>query len=86
MMIYSLTHLSDDALLRDLAALVVRDRTTTAALLAHIAELRARKLYVPAGYPSTRAYCVGKLGLSDDAAQKRIQAARAAREFPQIFT
>jgi hypothetical protein len=31
------------------------------------------------------AYCLGALHLSDDAAYKRIQAARAARRFPAIF-
>src|SRR6266545_7285934 len=45
---YTLTHLSDTALLRDLAALVARDRLTIAALLAHLAEVDARRLYVPA--------------------------------------
>ena len=30
-------------------------------------------------------YCVGELRLSEDAAYKRIQAAKAAREFPAIF-
>src|SRR5438552_3269992 len=48
---YSLDHLSDDALLRDLSALVTRERTTTAELLAHVAEVDARRLYLPAGYP-----------------------------------
>ena len=54
---YSLSHLSDQALLRDLAVLIARDRTTTAALLAHIAEVDARKLYLPAAYPSMFALC-----------------------------
>lgn len=85
MQIYSLTHVSDTALLRDLAELVVRDRVTTATLLAHIAEVDARRLYVPAGYSSMHAYCVDELGLSEDAASKRIQAARAARQFPVLF-
>ena len=48
---YSLSHLSDQALLRDLAALVTRDRATTADLLAHLAEVDARKLYLPAAHP-----------------------------------
>lgn len=82
---YSLTHLRDDVLLRDLAALVARDRCTTAALLAHIAEVDTRRLYVPAGYPSMFAYCVDELRLSEDAASKRIQAARAARQFPPLL-
>ncbi|MEK7824716.1 MAG: hypothetical protein AAB290_06725 [Candidatus Eisenbacteria bacterium] len=82
---YSLSHLSDRVLLRDLAALVAQDRTTTAALLAHIAEVDARRLYLPAAYPSMYAYCVHELRLSEDAAFKRIQAARTARRFPAIF-
>jgi len=82
---YSLSHLSDGALLRDLAALVAQDRSTTARLLAHIAECDARRLYLPAAYPSMFAYCVHELRLSEDAAYKRIQAARVARQFPGIF-
>ena len=83
---YSLTHVSDAALLRDLAALVVRDRLTTAEILAHIAEVDARRLYAPAGYSSMHAYCVGELRLSEDGAFKRIQAARVAQRFPEIFS
>ncbi len=82
---YALSHLPDDSLLRSLAALVARDRSLTADLLAHIAEVDARKLYLPAAYPSMFAYCVGELRLSEDAAGRRIQAARAARRFPEIF-
>lgn len=82
---YLLTHLGDDVLLRGLAALVAQDRTTTANLLAHMAEVDARRLYAPAGYSSMHAYCVGRLGLSDDAAWKRLQVAKKARGFPQIY-
>lgn len=82
---YKLTHLGDAALLRALASLVAQDRVTTAALLAHIAEVDARGLYLPRGYASMHAYCVEALHLSDDAAYKRIQAARAARRFPALF-
>jgi len=82
---YSLTHVADQVLLRDLAALVARDRTTTAAMLAHIAEVDDRKLYLPAAHPSMFAYCVNELGLCEQAAFKRIRAARTARRFPEIF-
>src|SRR4249920_336543 len=82
---YSLTHLADHVLLRDLSLLVTQDRQTTAAMLAHLAEVDARRLYAPAGYPSMYTYCVGKLRLSEDAAYKRIQAARSARRFPVLF-
>src|SRR5436309_10534520 len=82
---YSLSHLSDNALLRDLAALVAHDRATTARLLAHTAEVDERRLYLPAAYPSMYAYCVGELRLCEQAAFKRIRAARTARQFPAIF-
>ena len=82
---YSLTHLADSTLLQHLAALVARDRATTAELLAHIAEVDARKLYLPEAYPSMYAYCVGELRFSEEAAFKRIHAARAARRFPAIL-
>ncbi|HEY6868078.1 MAG TPA: hypothetical protein VI792_12525 [Candidatus Eisenbacteria bacterium] len=82
---YCLSHLPDATLLRDLVALVVQDRGTTAAMLAHLAEVDARRLYLPAAYPSMYAYCVGELRLSEDATWKRLQAARAARRFPALL-
>jgi 5-methylcytosine-specific restriction endonuclease McrA len=81
---YSLTHLSDAALQRDLDSLVCRDRGTTAELVAHIAEMDRRGSYAPA-HASMHAYCIDRLHLSEDAAYKRIQAARAALEFPILF-
>src|SRR5258708_23750449 len=83
---YSLSHLSDHALLRDLAALVSQDRATTATLLAHLAEMDHRKLYRPAAYESMYAYCVGELHMSEETAFRRIRVARTARQFPAIFS
>jgi len=53
---YALSHLSDQALLAELAVLVAADRRTTAALLAHIAEVDARRLFLPAACPSMHQY------------------------------
>jgi len=82
---FSLSHLSDEALCRDLHAAVSVETAGTAMVVAHIAEFDARKLYLPAAYPSMFAYCVGELRLSEDAAYKRIQAARAARRRPGVL-
>ena len=82
---YSLSHLSDNALLSGLSSLAARDRATTAELLAHLAEVDARRLYLPAACPSMLDYCIRKLHMSDDAAFKRIRVARAARDFPAIY-
>jgi hypothetical protein len=84
-MTYSREQVSDSALLRNAAEHHKRERTALAEFLADIAEIDSRRLYVPAGYPSMFAFCMGEYGLSEDAAYKRIQAARKAREIPSIF-
>src|SRR5437016_10942082 len=68
---YTLLHLSDQDLLRDLLFLLAKDRENTAALLAHLAEVDSRGLYLSAAYPSMVAYCIEELHLSEDEAYKR---------------
>jgi len=82
---YALTHLGDAVLLRDLDSWASRERGATSAVLAHIAEADARRLYLPEGYASMFAYCTGRLHYSEEAAFKRIHAARTARRFPALF-
>ena len=79
------SRLSDQTLLQTLADLLAQDRGTTVELLACLAEVDSRKLYLPDGYPSMYAYCVEELHLCEQAAYKRILAARTARRFPAIF-
>ena len=79
---YSLSHLSDGALLSGLSSIAARDRATTAELLAHLAEVDATEALRPAAYPSMLEYCVHELRMSEDTALKRIRVARVAREFP----
>src|SRR5262245_32478522 len=80
------THLFTDLTDLDLLAATVRlahqERRATAELIASLAELDARRLYLGAGCPSLYAYCTRVLRLSEDAAFKRISAARAVRAFP----
>ncbi len=82
---YSLSQLPAQDLLRNLDALDAREHATIAELLAHLAEVDERKLYVPAGYESMYAYCVERRGYPEDVACKRITAARTARRFPRLF-
>src|SRR5262249_28283969 len=82
---YSLSHLSDDALLRDLSTLVERDHANTAEMLAHSAEVDARTLSLPLACDSMLKYCIERLYFSEEAAERRITAARKARELPVIF-
>ncbi len=81
----SLFSVPDHVLLRDLAALVARDHLTTAEMLAHLGEVDARRLYLPAACDSMHTWCVRVLHLSEDCAEKRLQAARTARKFPLLL-
>ncbi|HEY6194320.1 MAG TPA: hypothetical protein VI504_04695, partial [Candidatus Eisenbacteria bacterium] len=82
---YLLSHVSNDALLRDLATSVKQDRATTATMLAQIAEVDHRQLYRAAAFESMYLYCLHELRMSEDVAYMRIRAARAARKFPALF-
>jgi hypothetical protein len=83
---YTYCHLSDHVLVRDLKDHLSRECDAVAESLAHLAEFDARKLYLPAAYPSMYAYCVGELHLTEESAYKRIRVARTGRQFPEIFT
>src|SRR5689334_10656455 len=82
---FQLDHVADEVLLRDLPNLVSADRVTVALILAHLGEVEARELFLPAGYPSMHAYCTGELHFSEETTNKRLRVARKAREFPALF-
>lgn len=78
--------LSDRDLLAETVGVADLERRTTAELLALLAELDMRRLYLSAGYSSLFTYCTQALRFSEPAAYSRITAARAARRFPILFT
>src|SRR5438445_8698698 len=78
------SHLSDDDLVARVKSLVRCEREATASLIAYLAELDARRLYLGAGFSSLFTYCCEVLHLSEPAAYNRIEAARAGRRFPTI--
>ena len=82
---YSLKHVAGPVLLRDLAVIVAQERSTTATMLAHIAEVDERELYLPTAFPSMYLYCVHELHMSEETAFRRIRVARTARRLPAIF-
>lgn len=81
----SLRRLTDAELVARVEALATRERGTTAMLVAHLAELDTRDVYLRAGYSSLFAYCREALSLSEHEAFNRIEVARAARRFPAIL-
>src|SRR3989337_58419 len=77
--------LSDQDLLARTMQLAREERQVTALLIAHLAEVDARRLYLAEGYSSLFTYCTEVLRLSEHAAYGRIAAARAARRFPLVL-
>jgi 5-methylcytosine-specific restriction endonuclease McrA len=82
---YSLESVSKAALLRDVVTHFGRAHEATAVGIAYLAEIDSRRAYLEAAHPSLRSFCLHVLHLSEDSASKRIQAARTARRFPEIF-
>lgn len=72
-------------LLKGLAVLVRDDQALTAKLLEYIGEVDRRQLYLELAYPSMFSFCVGRCGMSESMAAKRIRAGRAACRFPCIL-
>jgi hypothetical protein len=82
---WTFTHLSPGLVLKELDTTRRCNRHGHARELALIAEVDDRRIYAEEGFPGIREFCFERLGLRPDAAAKRIQAARKAREFPVLF-
>ena len=82
---FSFDHLADQSLLQGTRSLRARDRLTTALLVARIGEIDSRRLGERMGHPSTMAWCITELRMSEDEAGRRIRAARFGRSYPELF-
>jgi hypothetical protein len=76
---------SDETLIQQVKHLAEHERHATAELIASLAELDARRLYLGRGCSSLFTYCTQVLRLSEHAAYRRIEAARAVRRFPIVL-
>ena len=81
-----LKSLSDDELLRRVLDLLAQSRRVEWVLVAHIAEVDARRLFAREAWPSMIQYCMGALHLSEGEAYRRIAAARLPRRYPVILS
>jgi len=77
--------LSNAELIAEVKNAASDERRATAALIALIAELEERQLFLGEGCGSLFVYCTRVLRLSEHAAYGRIAAARASRRFPVIL-
>jgi hypothetical protein len=82
---YSLSHLSNADLLREINGQLGTERRAVAMFVACLAEILERRLFASAGYESTYAWCRGELRLAEETACRRIRVARVARRFPVIY-
>ena len=82
---YQLKNIPDDALIKNLEALSLRESKTTLELLLQLIELEERRLHSALGFSSLFAYCREKLKYSEGAANRRIKAARCIRDYPKVY-
>ena len=82
---YRLVALGNDALVAALSRLVLREHDLLSDMLAHLAELDERRLYLELGFTSMFAFCTDSLGLCKSSAYRRIAAARVCRRYPEVF-
>jgi hypothetical protein len=83
--VHSLSCLSDSELLSATWRLARSERAATVQLLAALAEVDERRLFLGEGCSSLFTYCTRVLRLSEHAAYGRIEAARVARRFPVML-
>jgi hypothetical protein len=81
----AISALSDAELLANTRGLIGRSNQVCAALLAHLGEVEARGLHRTRACSSLYAYCIYELRLSEDAAVRRVAAARLVRRFPELL-
>jgi hypothetical protein len=80
----NLKHLTDSTLLADTKSLVRQELALLSKILWHLKEVDSRRLYSELKYGSLFDYCTKELGYSESSAQRRITAARALGQFPEI--
>jgi hypothetical protein len=79
-----LDRVSDDVVLAGLHASCVDERQVVAVVIAHLAEVDRRRLYLAQGCASMFAFCTEVLGWSEGMAFRRVRVARAVQLFPGL--
>jgi len=78
-------HLSPEEALNRLDTVDLEEKSRVAEGIALIAVIDHRRDFLAAGYSCMRDYCMSRLHMSEDQAFRRIQVARVALQFPQVF-
>ena len=80
-----LTDLTDSELVSRLSALCLEGHALTARMIVHLMEVEERRLDLRAACTSMFDFCQRKLGMSEGAAFRRINAARLVKRFPSLL-
>jgi hypothetical protein len=75
--------LTDEELVARIEAICVEGHRLTARLVVHLVEVEERRLDLKAACSSMFDYCVRRLGMTESAAYRRINAARLVKKFPR---
>lgn len=86
MIVPTLKHLSNSELFDGLEKLRGRENHTVADVVNHLSEVDERGSYREAGYSTLFSYCREKLNYSEPSAGRRVRAARALRQSPEIYS
>ncbi|MBK7586813.1 MAG: hypothetical protein IPI67_42325 [Myxococcales bacterium] len=78
------TSLSNDELLARAPLARFAERNGTAEVIAYLAEIDRRRLYLRDACSSLHTFCVERLGYSEEEAAKRIKVARLCRRLPRV--
>src|SRR5450432_3224082 len=82
---YRLGGVGNEELVAALFVLVRRENDLMSDLLAHLAELDERRLYLDLGFTSLFAYCTEALGFCKSSSGRRIAVARVCKKYPDAF-
>ena len=81
----NLTEVSDVALVAGLEGMCAEERGLLARMILHLMEVEERGLHLQAAYTSMFDFCTRRLGMSESAACRRLNAVRLARRFPRLL-
>ena len=81
----TLTSLSNEELLARAPLARAAERRGTADVIAYLAEIDRRRLYLQEACSSLHSFCVERLGYSEEEAVKRMKVARLSLRFPQVL-
>jgi hypothetical protein len=85
MLLHDLLSLEGETVLNKFDTLLIHRSRMNAALLVYIAVIDSRNLYLARGFESMKGFLIGRMALTEDAAAKRLQVARLAKQMPRLF-